>query len=323
LAHGPLLISGFLGTVIGLERAVALDARWAYTAPLLTGLGGLSLVLWNSSAVGPSLITLGSAVAVAVFAVLLRHEPALHTAVISVGAALWLVANGSWLMGYEIPDVLGWWIAFLVLTIAGERLELTRVRPLSTAARGLFVAACSLLLLGLVLRSVARVPGSIVMGTSLFLLAAWLLRHDVARRTVHQSGLTRYTAACLLSGYVWLAAAGVLWSAYPDAIAGPTYDAAVHAILLGFVLPMIFGHAPIIFPAVLGVAIPFRPVFYLHLLLLHVSLLLRVGSDLAAWSAGREWGGLLNAVALVVFFLNTLRVALRGRQAARALPSTP
>src|SRR3989304_1178957 len=38
--HGPLLVTGFLGTLIGLERAVALKRRWPYGAPLLSGLGG-------------------------------------------------------------------------------------------------------------------------------------------------------------------------------------------------------------------------------------------------------------------------------------------
>ena len=44
--HGLLMIYGFLGTAICLERAVALqsDGRraWAYAAPLLTGAGGIS-----------------------------------------------------------------------------------------------------------------------------------------------------------------------------------------------------------------------------------------------------------------------------------------
>ena len=39
-------------------------------------------------------------------------------------------------------------------------------------------------------------------------LAAWLLRYDIARRNARQSGLTRYIALCLLSGYLWLALAG-------------------------------------------------------------------------------------------------------------------
>ena len=47
--HGLLMIYGFLGTAICLERAVALqsDGRriWAYAAPLLTGAGGVSAIV--------------------------------------------------------------------------------------------------------------------------------------------------------------------------------------------------------------------------------------------------------------------------------------
>jgi hypothetical protein len=48
-AHGQLMISGFFGTVIALERAVALSAsfkngRWAYAAPLLSSVGTLAVI---------------------------------------------------------------------------------------------------------------------------------------------------------------------------------------------------------------------------------------------------------------------------------------
>ena len=59
--------------------------------------------------------------------------------------------------------------------------------------------------------------------------------------------------------------------------AGPIYDAILHALFLGFTFGMIFGHAPIIFPAVLGRPLPYRPAFYLHLILLQATLLLRIG----------------------------------------------
>ena len=45
LAHGPLMVSGFLGTVISLERAVAARKQWAYLGPLSCGLGTLAFVL--------------------------------------------------------------------------------------------------------------------------------------------------------------------------------------------------------------------------------------------------------------------------------------
>src|SRR5262245_65939071 len=43
--HGPLMVAGFLGTLIGLERAIALGRRWAYAAPLASGVGACVVVV--------------------------------------------------------------------------------------------------------------------------------------------------------------------------------------------------------------------------------------------------------------------------------------
>jgi hypothetical protein len=132
-------------------------------------------------------------------------------------------------------------------------------------------------------------------------LAVWLFATDIARRTVRKPGLTRYAAICLLGGYFWLAIAGILALAFGAAPAGPRYDALLHAIFLGFVFSMIFGHAPIIFPAILGKPVDFHPALYAQLALLHISLALRVGGDLALSAPLRMWGALLNGVALLLF----------------------
>jgi hypothetical protein len=55
IAHGPLMVCGFLGTLIGVERAVALGAVWPYAAPLLTAVGTLALL---SGLPAPPLMTL-------------------------------------------------------------------------------------------------------------------------------------------------------------------------------------------------------------------------------------------------------------------------
>ncbi|RME44851.1 MAG: hypothetical protein D6796_11275 [Caldilineae bacterium] len=94
--------------------------------------------------------------------------------------------------------------------------------------------------------------------------------------------------------------------------AGPYYDAALHTVFVGFVLSMIFGHAPIIFPAVSGRAIPFSPRFYSHLALLHLSLVLRVAGDLGGSLPLRQWGGLLNVAAILLFLLNTALAVRRA-----------
>jgi hypothetical protein len=306
--HGPLMVSGFLGTVIGLERAVALGRLWAYVAPLATGVGALVLAAgWSG---GVWLLTLGSAIMPIVFVVILKRQTALFTVVMAAGALCWLTGQTLWLAGWPIHRVVFWWIGFLVLTIAGERLEMTRLLPLGAVPRASFVAAAVTFFVGLAWISVAPDDGVRLVGASLIGLAVWLGVFDIARRTIRQSGLTRFIAVALLCGYAWLGAGGVLALGSGATLAGAQYDAMLHAILLGFVFSMIFGHAPIIFPAVLGVRVAYHRAFYAHLMLLHASLLLRVAGDLIPWPGVRAWGGLLNGVAIVAFLASTAYGAL-------------
>ena len=58
IAHGPLMISGFLGVLIPLERAVAIRQKWMFAVPLVAGLGWVSLLF--SPFIGALLLTLGS-----------------------------------------------------------------------------------------------------------------------------------------------------------------------------------------------------------------------------------------------------------------------
>jgi hypothetical protein len=89
----------------------------------------------------------------------------------------------------------------------------------------------------------------------------------------------------------------------------------VHALLIGFVFSMIFGHALIIFPAVLRVRLPFSVAFYFPLAVLHLSLLLRLSGDLGGWPDARRVGGLLNGLAILIFLLLIARALRAGRRA--------
>jgi hypothetical protein len=306
--HGPLMVGGFLGTVIGLERAVAVGRRWAYLAPLATALGAVALAAGNMA--GQWLLAAGSAVAVLVFAEIVRRQRALFTVTMLVGVVAWLAGQALWLAGTPVHRVVPWWVAFAVLMIAGERLELTRLKPLGDAARAVFVAAAATLLVGVALTMLAPDAGARLVGCALVALSVWLGVFDIARRTVRTSGLPRFIAAALLSGYLWLGVGGVLAIAFGEVTAGPRYDAVLHAVFVGFVMSMIFGHAPIVFPALLGVRMVYRPRFYVHLAALHASLMLRVIGAVAGWPDVRMWGGLLNAAAVVLFLASTVHAVL-------------
>lgn len=311
-AHGALMVCGFLGTLIALERASASGRRWALAAPALAAVGAAAALLGGDPRAAALPWTLAAAALVALLLSFLRLQPSLHGAVLVAGAALWLAGNALWLAGLPLGRVVPWWSGFLVVTIAGERLELTRLRRPGPWSVRLAVAALVLLAVGLSASTLAPAVGLRAFGAALLLLAFWLLTQDVAWRTVRVPGLTRFIALCLLAGYFWLAVGGVLWSAFGPRATGMVHDAALHAVFVGFVLSMIFGHAPVIMPGVLRVSIPFHPVFYGHLALLHVSLLMRVGGDLAGAYGLARWGALLNAVAVLAFLANTVAAVRRG-----------
>ena len=317
--HGPLMASGFFGTVISLERAVALGQRWAYSAPLAAGPGALAALASIPAPVPAMLSVLGSALMLGASISVWLRQRELFVLTLVLGAAAWTGGNALWLAGFPFYAIVPWWMAFLVLTIAGERLELSRLLPPSAVARRIFCALVVVLFVGVAVSPIFREAGTLALGAALVGLALWLLRQDIARRTVKGTGLTRFIAVCLLSGYVWLAAGGAVMLTAGLGFGGPTYDAAVHAVMLGFVFSMVFGHAPIILPAVLRVAVPYHPYFYVPLVLLHGSLLVRFAADITLESAWRTWGGAFNAIALLAFLLGTLASVLRGA----AVPARP
>jgi hypothetical protein len=307
MAHGPLMISGFLGILIPLERAVAMKQKWMYLPPLLAGLGWLVTLLMPSPPLGPILLTLASLGGVLILIEMTRREPALHTVTMSLGMSAWFVGNLLWLFGWQIFQVVFFWQAFLVLTIAGERLELSRVLRPSNKSQTLFGAIILIYLAGIVIATFNLQLGTRLNGAALLFLALWSVRNDLAWRNLkHKLPLTRYIAWCLALGLTWLGIGGILNLIFGAQVAGPKYDAALHVVFVGFVISMIFGHAPIIFPAILGVPINFQPAFYIQLFLLHASLALRVIADYANWYTLRMWGGLLNEVAILLFIGMTI-----------------
>jgi hypothetical protein len=213
------------------------------------------------------------------------------------------------------------WIAFLMLTIAAERLELSRVMPRPRWASALPPVLAFALALP-VWFAVSQ-PLLAQRGLALALIAwvLWLLRFDVIRVTLRRPGQPRFTAVCLLSGYLWLALAAVVLgvSSAPLSAGDAGYDATLHAVFVGFVMSMLFGHAPIILPAITGWRPRVRPVLYLALALLHASLILRLCGDAFGTALLRQFGGALHVAGLLGYALLLLqgggkRIALSAPQ---------
>lgn len=312
--HGPLMTMGFLLTLIGLERAAALDRWWIYGVPLLSSLSVIALIGAAAPFVAPAFATGAAIVLTAFFIALYRRQPEEHFIVMTLSAVILACGNLLWLSAAPVHRAVPWWAGFLVMMIAGERLELARLRSPRPLVRALFRLAAALFVAGLAWSLGDFRFGVRLAGAGLIATALWLLRYDLAWQNLKQPGLPRFMACGLIAGYFWLAIAGIFWIWFARFFgAGPLYDVALHTVFLGFVFSMIFAHGPIILPSITGLALRFNKTFYLHLGLLHVSLLLRVAGDLALLPGGQKWGGLLNVLAIFLFIFNSLRAVLGKR----------
>jgi hypothetical protein len=305
LAHGALMINGFLGTLISLERAGALEKIWASAAPVTLAASTI-LFLLKAVIIAKFLFVAGAIFFLAVMIYLYRLQPEPYHLIMALGIATLLTGNILYLLNFPIFKLVAWWIGFPLLTILGERLELNRVMQPPKKAQSMFVAFISLWIVGVIITSFFRHAGWIIASVFLIAQALWLIKYDVARRTIRAFAWTRYSAVCLLTGYGWLILAGLFGLRYGLPRAGFLYDAQLHMIFVGFVFSMIFAHSSVIIPSLSGKSIPYHPFFYAPLVLLHGFLLVRVIGDITGFSFIRMIGGYGNVAAILLFLGSTV-----------------
>ena len=317
--HGPLMIFGFVGGAIGLERTVAVRTRWTWAGPVCSALGVVTLLAGLPVAV-PALLFTGIFLLLGlVYATVHRRQAT--AAVIAQAAGVIGAVSATLLWGFgdggfaaAMPPA----VVFVVATIIGERLELARIPVTAGNPEPLITGLVLALAAAGILFVAAPEVGHPLMGLLLVAVAVVTARVDVARRLLRAPGLPRFSAVCMLAGYLWLGLAGLLWVAFPRATTGFLYDAAVHAVFLGFVISMIFAHAPIILTAVIRRPLPYHPVMYVPVALLHGGLALRLLGDareaVPLWQAG----GVINVLAVLTFLLTGVTLSVRAsRRRAR------
>lgn len=315
--HGPLMVLGFLGTVIALERAVALRARVGYLAPALLGAGALALVRPGSTLVGKVLLLDGAVALVALLVALWHRRREDTVAVQALAATAAALAALLW-TGVDARTVVPLLVAFVVLTIVAERVELARLH-LPAAAERYLVALAVLCACAAVAAVLLPGAGPRALGVVLVTIVVWIAPKDVARRTIHSTGLPRFAAAAMLAGYAWLLVAGVVWTAVGATRSSSVHDVVVHTVFLGFAMSMVLAHAPVILPAVLRRPLPYRAILWIPLALLHLGLAVRVGGDLGGATSTARAGAWVTALALVALPATVVACVL-GTRPGRARP---
>ncbi|WP_200829127.1 hypothetical protein [Arcanobacterium ihumii] len=329
-SHGLVMTLGFLGTLISLERAQALASKdqrcsWAYLAPGLFGLGGIVAALGGSPSligtIGQILLVEAAVIFVLIYASLWKRA-SLTLIAVQILAAVTCFAAALLSLFSEVHEVIPLLACYLIVTIASERAELAQL-SMGPRAVPVLLWMSSLLTLTSVIALLFPSLGNRLFGVMQFLIALWLLKDDVPRYLIKSSGLHKFTATSLLMGYMWLIVGGVTWVITAGTIGSVYYDVVIHTVFIGFGFSMIMAHAPIIFPTVMGVPVPFKKLMYIPLILLHSGLAIRVAGELLLGQTG-VWkiGGTLNVIAVLAFMVSVVYSILSAKLAKAKRIST-
>ena len=310
LRHGIIMVFGFLGTAIGLERAVSAQKLWGYAAPMLSGAGALLAAFGAPRLVCGTSMSLGMLTLCGLYGLFLHRQWAGATTIELAGAVSALGAIVLWTSGWEVPAIVGFVLMFPVLTIIGERLELARIEFTRPGREHLVLGLVALIVATLPFTLFTPAVAFTVLGFLLAALTLAMFTFDVARKTLRATGQAQFMAAAMLTGYGWLLTGALIWTLGGNVQAGFLYETLIHSITLGFTLSMIFAHAPIIIPAIAHRSIPLHPVLWVALALLHLGLIIRFVFGAARQIAFLwQWGGALNIMTTLLFVLSVLSLA--------------
>lgn len=298
--HGIIMTGSFLGALISMERAVVMKNKSWFLIPILAILA-LPLNLFGFTQIAIISLVLSSAgLTFLMYIQSMKVKEASHY-VITLGAFCWAVGNALLLKSDFIPMVVPWWIAFLLFTIVGERLELSRFLPV----KNVFVIFLYALIAGVF--SSFFIPfhfgGSRITGIFMALIAVWLLRFDMARISVKKKGEYRYIGLGLIVGFMWLLVHALIMIFLENH--SLYYDMWVHSFFLGFAFSMIWAHAPIIFPSVVKVKrLIYHPGLYIPWLFFQLTLIGRVWASFAGNIELRQFFGVANGWIILLMFLS-------------------
>lgn len=297
--HGAIMVGGFLGTLISLEKIIPLKVRWLFVLPAMSISSVLFFMLGQPVLSFASLIVSGIGLT-GVFVYYLTKERNMIYALMLVGALCLLVGNILLSTSRFYPLAFPWWVGFILFIIAAERLELMKFLPVTVIAKRYFIGMLIAFLAGILISF--HNYGNIAAGAALIAIALWLLKNDAIAIGLRKNSLTRFVSVSLMLGYLALLIAGLFFVSFSDHWLA--YDALVHTFFIGFAFSMIFAHGPIILPGVIGISFkPYHRILYLWLMLMHSSWLIRVIADAYSQMEWRKYSGLLSATAIVGYFL--------------------
>ena len=304
--HGIIMVGSFLGSLISLERAVTHPLKIVILIPIVM-LASMPVFLFQNNNLAHKLLILGSfGYMIICFQACLQYELA-GNYLILIGAIFELLSNVIFYKTNSYPMAFAGWMLFLLFTVVGERLNLTRFLPVNKWDKielytwlGLLILSSAFYHKGL----------GFFVGISLIGVSQWLIRNDIALLNSRKNGQYKFVGYALIGAYFWLFLSGVISLQKSENYL--LYDALLHSFFVGFILSMIMAHAPIIFPGILKINVkPYHPILFVWLGGLHLSLVLRIIGDFIQNSWLRKMGGVFNGFSFILFLMSMVFLILQ------------
>jgi len=258
--HQYFMIGGFFGTLITAERIVSLRNEKLNFLILVNALGAPFIIL--NPKISLIFFYSGGLILFAVYLYFLLRFKKEEFLILGLSAIFYI-------LGFELYEknkllAIDFWSLFFIFTILGERYELIKnFKKISKISKYLIFS--SILLLPF-LQKFYSLKGIILVGLSVVFIIT-----DIALINLRKTEPFRFTAYCILIGYIWLITYGLSFT-----IPNINYDLRIHSLLLGFVFSMVFAHARMILPSILKTTTKFLKIpNYIAFILFEASLIAR------------------------------------------------
>lgn len=293
------MVGGFLGTLISLERAMVMKNKFWLLVPFISGLSIPAMLWLGWPTVGIALLLMASLGLMGIMYLQTVKHPVLYQYIMSIGAASWILGNFVLINTGLVAAAVPWWMGFLLLTIVGERLELSKFLPTPKwAKKGLLWI---LVLFVFSMWIPFHGSGNLLMGFSVILISVWLLYFDMAKIASKKTDQFKYIGVGLRVGYLWLFFNGLILIFY--SLHPLYYDLFLHTFFLGFTFSMIWAHAPIILPMVLNIKEkPYHPILWIGWSIFQLSLVGRIISSILKAPDLRSVFGFINGWSILTMF---------------------
>ena len=314
--HGPLMVGGFVGTLIGIERSfLSGNGKW-WIIPMLSG-AAVAAWLLGFTREAPLMLMAASAFLVILQVIhLWRSREWLSGIVQLLGALCFLAGNFRLLVDPFMPAIVPFWMGFVLCFILATRLSVVTLKNMLTrlAVRG------GLLLYLASLAVPFHFQGNLFGGAGLMLIAFGMMITEFEQGSALPSIFETYCLSGILTAWLWLLFAGIGLIFWQEHLYG--YDATVHAFFVGFLFSMVFVHALGKAAVLAGLAQPpFHPLLFTWMLLLSLSLLLRIFcGDMLTMDLIRKWSGLLNGLAILGFLISLISLTVIRRYKNKYVP---